>query len=115
MILETIAIPTVWGKALDAIKAVPWYIWIGLVIAGAWYIDRTTHGNSRFEAGAESVKAELRAERAAAVERSLEAAVEADTAGIERAEAEAETVEAIIERIEEAETNDENALDALLR
>lgn len=113
MILETIAIRTVWGKAWDAIKAVPWYIWLALAIAGAWYVDRGVQYREGFINGAESVKEELRAERAEAVERSLEAASQADTAGIERAEVEAEAVEAIIERIEEAEASDGNALDAL--
>ena len=97
--IQAQAIKLLAGALLIAIAAIP--------------INGCIEYRQGFRNGAESVKAELRAERAAAVERSLEAAVEADAAGIERAEVEAETVEAIIERIEEAETNDENALDAL--
>lgn len=114
MILETIAIRTVWAKAWAAIKAVPWPVYVAALILGAWlFIDRNAQYREGYENGAESVKAELRTAQAKAAENALKAAAQSDKKGIERAEIEAEVIEGQIEAIEKAEANDKNALDAL--
>lgn len=102
MIFEWIqaqAIKLLGGALLLALAAIP--------------INGCVQHRSGFRDGAESVKAELRAAEAEAAKRSLEAIAEADTGKAKRAEKEAEIVGGMIDRIEEAEANDENPLDAL--
>lgn len=113
MILETIAIRTVWGKAWAAIKTVPWFVWVAVAVVALWFIDRNAQYREGYDNGAESVKAELRAAQAKAAETALKAAARADEKAIARAEAESEVIERQLDAIERAEANDENPLDAL--
>lgn len=113
MIFETIAIRTVWAKVWDAIKSVPWFVWVAVAVVAMWLMDRNAQYREGFENGAESVKAELRAAQSKAAETALKAAAQADEKALERAEAEAEVIERQLDAIERAEANDENPLDAL--
>jgi hypothetical protein len=113
MILETIAIRTVWSQIWNAVKSVPPFVWAALFIAGAWWIDRAAQYAEGHENGRTEVVNELRTAEAEAAKRSLEAIAEADEGKAERAEAEAEIVSDMIERIESAEAEGGNALDTL--
>ena len=57
MILETIAIRTVWAKAWDAIKAVPWWVWLALAVAALWWIDRGAQHREGYREGVAEVTA----------------------------------------------------------
>jgi len=115
MILETIAIRTVWGKIWAALKSVPWFVWVGVAVVSLWFIDRNAQYREGFENGRTEVMEELRTAQAKAAENALKAAAQADEKALERAEAEAEIIERQLEAIERAEANDENPLDALFR
>lgn len=67
-ILETIAIKTVWGKAWGLFKSVPLWVWATILIAGAWWIDRSHQydlGRADEREAWEAEVASIRAERAA--------------------------------------------------
>ena len=113
MILEAIAIRTVWGKIWAALKSVPWFVWIGVAVLALWFIDRNAQYREGFENGRTEVLEELRTAQAKAAETALKAAAQADEKALERAEAEAEVIERQLDAIERAEANDENPLDAL--
>ena len=115
MILQTIAIRTVWGKIWAALKSVPWFVWIGVAVLALWFIDRNAQYREGFESGRTEVLEELRTAQVKAAENALKAAAQADEKALERAEAEAEVIERQIDAIERAEANDENPLDALFR
>lgn len=108
-ILETIAIKTVWGKAIDLLGKVPREVWYCLAALAAWWWFSSHY----IEQGREEVLSELRAAQAETAEKALEAIAEADTAALERHEANAAVLEAQIERIEQAEAEESNPLDAL--
>lgn len=112
-ILETIAIRTVWGKALDALRRVPWFVWAGLAILAFWWIDRSGQYREGRQDGREMVLAELRAAEAESLKKAAESARKADTAGEKRALEFAEAQATAIETIEKAEASDANPLDAL--
>lgn len=66
MILETIAIRTVWGKVWAALKSVPWFVWVAVAVVALWFIDRNAQYREGDAAGYERAQAEHReAEEAA--------------------------------------------------
>lgn len=111
--LETIAIKTVWGKALGAIKRVPVFVWIGLAVLALWWIDRGAQYREGRADGREQVMAEFRAAEKDAAERAAKALANADKKAADRAKAQSKIIADQIERIEQAEANNENPLDSL--
>lgn len=113
MMLEKIAIRTVWGKAWDALRRIPWFVWVALAVLALWWIDRSGQYREGRADGREAVMAELRAAEQAAGKRALKAAAKADEKAAKREEAQAKVIADQIKAIEAAEADDENALDAL--
>lgn len=79
MILETIAIRTVWAKAWAVIKAVPWFVWIGLAVVALWFVDRNEQYREGDQAGYERAQTEHREAEAAAIRAQEESAAVADS------------------------------------
>ena len=97
------------ASLLTFARKVPREVWYALAaLAVLWW-----HGNSRYHDGRESVLAELREAQDKAKDASLRAIEREDKAAAERAEIESETRARDIKRIEEAEANDTNSLDAI--
>lgn len=71
--LETIAIRTVWGKALDALKRVPWWVWAALAVLAFWWIDR----GAQYRAGYREASAAAEARYTAALAEATKAAEDA--------------------------------------
>ena len=111
--LETIAIKTVWGKAFDALKRIPWFVWVALAILALWWIDRGAQYREGLSDGREAILAEFRAAEAEALKKGAEKARKGDLAGEKRALEFAEEQAAAIEVIEKAEIEEGNALDAI--
>lgn len=79
MILETAAIRTIWAKAWDALKAVPWFIWVGAAIVALWFIDRNAQYREGDAAGYGRAQAEHRDAELAAIRAQEESAAVADS------------------------------------
>lgn len=106
---EVLAIKAFVGNAMNLLGKVPREVWYALAALVAWWLFSSHY----IEQGREEVLTELRKAEAEAAKKALEAVTQADEGRAERAEAEAEVVGGMIERIEEAEAAGENPLDAL--
>lgn len=92
---------------------VPAWVWGALALVSVWYIDRTAHGNSRYEEGRETVLADLRQAETKAKQAAWEAITTEGEKGAVRAREFEAQQDALLDVIKKAEADETSALDSL--